>query len=684
MSLFDELKRRNVIRVAVAYLVLSWLVLQILAVLVDTLDLPTLWSKMVVASLVIGFIPVIVFSWVYELTPDGLKKESNVRAEDSVTAHTAKKLNIAVIVLLVVAIGMFAIDRFLLDRGREAAPAKETVRAETLETVTPTESALDLGVAVLPFANMSPDQENAFFASGVHGEILTNLSKIEDLKVISRTSVMIYGENPKNLRKVAEELEVGYIVEGSVSRFENRVRVSAQLINAHTDEHLWGANFARELTLDNIIVIQSEIAREIATALEVEFSPEEAARIAKKPTENLQAYDFYLRGLESLRRPGWPEEDLTRAINFFTRAIELDPNFALAHARLSTVHSLYWARYEATDERLEKVRLAAERALELDPDLPTGHFAMGWFYYSAYRDFERALTEFAKVEKGLPGSDELLGNQGWMYSQSGRHEEAIAVWEKAFILNPNDSQLTDSLAGLFIRLRRIDEAEFYVDKTLLLAPESPAAAFFKAHIRFLREGHFSPLRSAVEQHPKLNRDRWWVAFFDRDYEAADEFLSRTDEETLRAPEIYLPKSLLVGITAQSAGDIVRATKAFDTARGILEREIINRPRDASVHSALGLAYAGLNRKEDAVREGILAVRLHPVSTDDLKGPGFILQLAMIYTLVGQPEEAIEQLELFYSVPVYTSIELLYLDPRIDPLRDHPRFKALVEKHRWKE
>ena len=241
------------------------------------------------------------------------------------------------------------------------------------------------------------------------------LAKIGNLKVISRTSVLIYGENPKNLREVAEELGVSHIVEGSVRRFGNRVRVSAQLTDVHTDENLWTANFARELTMENIILIQSEIAQEIAAALEAEISPEAAARIAKKPTENLQAYDFYLRGLESFGRPGWLEKDLKRAQNFFSRAVELDPDFALAHARLSMAHSLIWDNYETTDERLEKVLPGAKRALELDPDLPQGHFAMGWYYYDAYSDFERALTEFAKAEKGLPGSDELLEHQAWMY-----------------------------------------------------------------------------------------------------------------------------------------------------------------------------------------------------------------------------------------------------------------------------
>jgi len=684
MSFFDELKRRNVIRVAVAYLVAAWVLAQIATVGADALGAPDWIMKMLITLLAIGLVPTLFFSWVYELTPEGLKKESDVRREDSVNKLTAKKLDIAIIVLLVGAIGLFAIDRFLLDGSREAKPTEEIVGAVVAEAVTPAETVLALGVAVLPFANMSPDQENAFFASGVHGEILNNLAKIGNLKVISRTSVLIYSENPKNLREIAEELGVSHIVEGSVRRFGNRVRVSAQLIDVHTDEHMWTANFARDLTMENIILIQSEIAQEIAAALEAEISPEVAARIAKKPTENLEAYDFYLRGLESFGRPGWLEKDLKRAQNFFSRAVELDPNFALAHARLSMAHSLIWDNYETTDERLEKILPGAKRALELDPGLPQGHFAMGWFYYDAYSDFERALTEFAKAEKGLPGSDELLEHQAWMYWQSGRHEEAIALLEKAFILNPNDPQHTDGLAWLFFTLRRIDESESYVNKTLSLAPESSAAVFFKASIRFIREGRLGPFRSAIEQHPDLNRERWWIAFHDRDYEAADEFLSRMGKKTLSLLwTTSLPKSVLVGITAQSAGDMQRATKAFDSARVILEREIINSPRDAIVHSALGFAYAGLNRKEDAVREGIMAVRLQPITKDAMEGPGFVRELAMIYTMVGQPEEAISQLELFYAVPNYTPIELLKLDPRMDPLRDHPRFRALVEKYRWK-
>ena len=538
-------------------------------------------------------------------------------------------------------------------------------------------------IAVLPFENRSADEEDvAFFADGIHDDLLTALFKIRDLKVISRTSMIGYRNTTKKISEIAGELGVATVLEGGVQRAGNRVRINVQLIDAESDEQLWADSFDRELTVENLFAIQSEIARQITTALEAEFSPEEVARVAKKPTENLQAYDLYLQGMEFLKRPGWPEEYLERARELLTQAVELDPNFALAHARLSTVDGVYWATYEKIDERLEKVRLAAERALALDPDLPAGHFAMGWFYYDAYRDFERALAEFAKAEKGLPGSDELLWNQGWMYYQSGRSEEAIETWEKALILNPYDPQLTHSLAWLLYRHRRFDDAEYYIDKTLSLAPESSSAALVKGYIRYIREGQLRPLRSAVERYPELDRDRWWVEFLDRNYEAADEFLSRTDEETLQYLGDYLPKSLLMGITAQSAGERQRAAKAFASAREILEREIISRPKDASVHSALGFAYAGLNRKEDAVREGLLAVRLHPVSKDALGGPKFTLHLATIYTMVGQPAEAIAQLELYYSVPNGIPIELLNLDPHMDTLRDHPRFRALVEKYRW--
>jgi serine/threonine-protein kinase len=339
-------------------------------------------------------------------------------------------------------------------------------------------------IAVLPFDNLSPDPENEFFTDGMHDEIIVQLGKIASLHVISRTSVMEYKGRSENLRTIAEELGVTNILEGAVRRDDGRVRVTTQLIDALADRHLWAEVYERDLA--DMFAVQSDVAEQVAAALRAELTAAERERIEEIPTEDLEAYEFYLRGMEYWRRPGDLAEDYRSAQRMWEQAVDLDPSFALAHAWLSTIHSeSYWYRWDFTEERLRLARAAADRALELDPDLPEGHLALGLYYYYGFRAYDQALEELAVAEQGRPGDAELLSARAWIYRRQGRWEEAIANLQRAAELDPRDATLFNVLGHTHRFLRRYDEAERYYDKALAIEPEYEYAVYSRARPRTL-------------------------------------------------------------------------------------------------------------------------------------------------------------------------------------------------------
>ncbi len=406
MSFFAELKRRNVIRVAVAYFVAAWVLAQIAAVGADAFGAPDWVMKMLITLLAIGLVPTLFFSWIYELTPEGLKKESDVQRDDSVTTHTARKLDIAVIVLLVAAIGLFAIDSFLLNRGSEPAPTEVMVGAEVAEAVTPVETALALGVAVLPFTNLSPDPDNAFFAAGVHEDVLTYLSRVADLRVISRTSVVRYAVSDLSLPEIGRELGVSHVLEGSVRRAGGRVLVTVQLIDSATDDHVWADKYDRKL--ENVFAIQSEIAQAVVAQVEAELTPQEAADLAELPTTSIEAYDEYLRGLER-RRKVVIAGDFDRISNHFLRATELDPDFRAAWLMMLEISSgAVWFTRDLDGLHMRRVRSALARIQVLAPDSPENDLAIGIYHYYVDRDLKAALAALERATIARPNDTQAL------------------------------------------------------------------------------------------------------------------------------------------------------------------------------------------------------------------------------------------------------------------------------------
>jgi TolB-like protein/Flp pilus assembly protein TadD/tRNA A-37 threonylcarbamoyl transferase component Bud32 len=542
-------------------------------------------------------------------------------------------------------------------------------------------------IVVLPFENLGPP-EDEYFAAGMTEEITSRLAVVSGLGVISRKSAVRYAGTDKTTKQIGEELGVDYLVEGTVrwareAGGASRVRITPQLIRVADDTHLWAE--AYEWVIEDIFQVQSDIAGEVIEQLGVALLEPERRAVESKPTENPEAYNAYLRGMHHAWLPSYSEEDYRLGIEMFQRAVELDPGFALAHAQLAVAQSaMYHFGYDRTKERQAMARRAVDRAAELAPEAPEVHLALGYYHYWGHKDYERALEEFATAEKGLPNNAELLMASAWVYRRQGRWEEALASLEKALELDPMGALTAAGLGYTYQFLRRYPDAVRHFDRSTALAPEQALYYRGKAATYWLWTGTTEEARAALEEMPKAeNPYAIWSWFWQEVYEGKhQEALGRLSSSSVDAvgdTEFYYPKALLSAHAYDLLNEPQLAHDAYDSARVILEREVPARPGDFRVHSALGIAFAGLGRKDDAIREGRRATELYPVSKDAYGGARQLMHLALIYTRVGEHDAALDQIEYLLSIPSDLSIPLLRLDPRWRPLWDHPRFKDLEKR-----
>ncbi len=546
-------------------------------------------------------------------------------------------------------------------------------------------------VAVLPFDNLSPDPENEFFAAGIHEDILSQLAKIGDLTVISRTSVLQYADKDKPIPQIAEELGVYAILEGSVRRAGDQVRVVTQLIDAQADAQLWSETYDRELTVANVFEIQSGIAERITNALQAKLTPEERRRISSPPTSDLAAYDHYLRGLEFMGR-SHEEPDIRIALEMFEKATRLDTNFAAAYARLSQAHSLIYSfYYDRSQERLAQAKQAVDRSLELEPDLPEAHLALGYYYYRADVDYERALQHFETALIQQPGNSDLLWGMGSLERFRGNLQVALAHFKRALELDPRDALTHDALADTHGRLlRNYSQAESHYDRTLTFAPDMIWSYGNKAWLYICWQGNTSKARAVLQEAADRRLDSvddayvgyGWVLldFFDCEYEAALARLASGSSTAFSTIFYYIPKALLAAQIYDLANQPELARQRYDSAAALLEDMILKTPDDSRLYGALGIAYAGLGRVDEAIRAGERGVELLPLSKDAWRGLYRVEELALTLTMTGRYDAAIDRIELLLSVPGDMSVARLRLDPRWDPLRQHPRFRALLDKY----
>ena len=654
---FEEIKRRKVYRAAVAYAVVAAGAIQLASAVFPAWELPTWSLRLVIILLLIGFPISLILAWALDVTPEG------IRATPAAPSAPRRRRNVIALVLAGVIISGAA-GFFLLPR----ASARK----------------LDKSIAVLPFDSFSDDKENAFFADGIQDDILTSLSKIGDLRVISRTSVMPYRGQTKNVREIGRALGVSTLLEGSVRKDGNRVRVNVQLINAVNDEHIWSEVYDRDLT--DVFAIQTDLAQKIAKELQAKLSPTEKAQMTRKPTENGEAYLAFVQA-HTLHRHVDDNNKLLQAEQLYERALQLDPNFALAAAQLSRLEGWMYRSYDQAPARREKARSLAERALALQPDSPEGHLALGFAYYYGERDYANALKEFAIAQRGLPNDAEVYLAIGAIYRRQGKWQESNANLEKAVDLNPNDTWPMQNLALNYEVLRNFNAANKILDRALKLQPESLGLWSIKAQVAIGENGNFDVAKSVVAKlkpdHAKgyLAGSAVQILLLQRKYDEALRVAEQINDELLaKDPEAWPMKYMVIGIAKKMLTDDGGAREAFLIAKAHLEKYVNEAPNDASRHSKLAGVLAWLGDKDAAIAEGIRATELLPESMDAFDGPKMTEALAEVYCIVGEQDKAIDLLDHLLSRPSFATVAKLKVMPMWDWLRQNPRFDALLKKH----
>lgn len=582
---------------------------------------------------------------------------------------------LALLIALVIGLVVFS---------RSAAPKKMDHQALSVVQMN------NKSIAVLPFENRSEDKANAYFADGIQDEILTRLAKIADLKVISRTSTQRYKSAPANLSDIGKQLGVAHLLEGSVQKSGDRVRVNVQLIKATDDSHLWAETFDRRLT--DVFAVESEVATAIADKLSVKLTGSEQRVLATKPTENVAAYDAYLHGLAI--HLAFALDKLLDAEKYFQRAVDLDQGFALAWARLAIVHShLYYIDFDTTPARREAARLAAETAMKLAPDSGEAYLALGYYRFHCERNIDLAAQAFANARQRLPNDPDVLVALGTIDSHDGRDQDALIKLSQALQLDPRNASLIRRKAVFESFFRRFADAQATADRALEIAPEDSRSIALKAEIyqaagdlgkanQVLARLPEQPVFDKIEETSSQMRQLMYQRHYDAVISALEPIVAKPD------PSLGIKMSdyhALVAAAQKLSGDAEGARATYTRARDFLLDAIKKTGgTQGYVHAMLGLMYAGLGEKELALKEGNAALAME--GSDTLLAPAAQEILARIEVQVGENNSALARLpqllsaryhSWFYFVPLTPAH--LRLDPVWDPLRNDPQFQKLIQE-----
>jgi TolB-like protein/Flp pilus assembly protein TadD len=652
-----------VYRAGAAYAVAGWLVVQIATQVLPIFDVSSLALRIIVLVIIAGFPLVLILSWAYEVTPQGIVRTEDVPPTESITRRTGQKLNTIIIVALVIAVLFLVGQRYLFPQ--KAVDTKALVS--------------DKSVAVLPFENLSDDKSNAYFAQGIQDEILTRLAKIGALKVISRTSTQHYASSPDNLPEIARQLGVANILEGSVQKIGDAVHINVQLIHAASDEHLWAEIYNRKL--DDIFGVEGEVADAIAQKLNAKLSGSEQAAVAQKPTQNVAALEAYLRA-RALDTAGYNYAVVRSIVDAYSEAVRLDPGFALAWAQLSQSEGyLYFNNVDPERFTAESVKHATDMAEQLGPDLAETQVAKASYYYRVLRDFGGAGRALEAARKQSPGSARVIQLQGLVERRQGRWDEALEHLEQASTLDPRNEGLMVTIGGeTYTNLRRYDEARQWLDRALALEPRDELGSGYKA-FSFMAEGRLNEAAEVLDPIPAKDIDpgrgsyRVYLHVLQRRnadaIAEAKDLLARPDA-TLEGWRTRI--TLFLGFAQLRAGD---AAGAKETFAALAERiEPMKDHVDDSLMSAdLAIAYAGAGRKADALAQAQRAVKLF--ANDGINGPYAEAALLIAQGMTGDREAAIPKIASQLQRPAGPTPALLRLDPMWDSFRGDPRFEKLA-------
>jgi TolB-like protein/Tfp pilus assembly protein PilF len=668
---FAELKRRNVYKVAVAYIVGGWALAQGLAQVLPVFAIPNWIIQLLVVLIVMGLPIALGLAWAFELTPKGIKRTDEVDDTPAAPAHKKRAWLYVVIVGALISVGLFFLGRYT------AAPTQHAVREVSAKSI-----------AVLPFENLSDDKQNTYFADGVQDQILTNLAKVSDLRVISHTTVRQYKTGlPRNLREIGQQLGVTYILEGSVQRAGDRLRIAAQLIDARTDTQIWAETYDR--TAADLFAIQSELAESIVAQLQAKLSPEQKAEIEQRPTQDLVAFELYLRAKQIVDSYLIAEDvraAVLSALQSLDQAIKRDPDFVSAYCYIARANDLlYFFDLDPTPDRILLAEAAVKAALRLRPDSAEAHFAMADFLFRCHRDYDGALQELAVARPGLPNDTAFFILSGYINRRRNNWAQAQRDFATAVALDPRNPNAYNLLADTYNLQRRHFLAAHVYERVLAAGERTPIVFFRRDSALFNGTGNSTELREVLAKNPDMDVGggqtpiRVFLALIDRNFAEAERVLAGSPREDSQDIDysFYFPKAWFEAMIARAKGDSARANAAFSAARTILEQRLAVKPEDARTIVVLAQVDAGLGHKELAIQEAQHAVDLMPVSKDIYDGALVLEGLAQVYTWTNEPDRAIELLQKLVTMPDYVNYARLKLHPIWNPLRGDPRFEKIV-------
>lgn len=658
---FEEVQRRKVYRVAVAYVIAAGGIIQLASAAFPAWELPNWALRLVIVLLLIGFPIALILAWAFDVTPTGIRA-----IPDPVVAGKPRRRNLLVLVALGIlvsaAAGFFLLPRAIAHR-------------------------VEKSIAVLPFENLSDDKENAYFADGVQDELLTNLSKIGDLKVTSRTSVMRYRGQTQDIRQIGKALGVATILEGSVRRVGNQVRINVQLIDAQTDQHIWAQDYDGDLT--SVFKVQTEFAEKIADALQAKLSPGEKEQLSRA-TSNVDAAQFAYQEAHTLHGNHEDPQKLKQAEAKYEEAIRFDPKFALAMARYSFLESWMYHSFGKTPEHRDKARNLAQQALTLDQTLPEAHLAQGFVKYYVDADFEAAAREFEIARQGLPNDAEVYLALGAIERRQGKWDQSNADLEKAVRLNPNDSWTMHNLAMNYEMQRDFTRAEETIDRAIKVNPADPTPWEIKMKILIEAKGDLETAQRLLDQfstssRPELQQKvavvRATVFLLQRKYsEALGAAQNIPDLSVTTDPADACTKQGLVGHAKARLGDLAGAKEAYLKAREAAQAQVQKDPGNAIAYGNLALAEAFLQNRDAALSAMHQAEELLPESKDAFDGTNISEMAAEVHATLGDAAGAVSILQGLLKRPSPVTLQMLKINPIWDSVRQDPAFQKLITEH----